>query len=364
MAWQATATGPIVRTAPPAPTAALERARARLASAATRWLPAREAALVRAIGAGDRGALDEATSRSFARSGLAHVLAVSGMHLVVVIAGLQRLLLALLLRWGWLAERIEPRRAAAVLLLPCVAIYALATGAGPPVVRAALAAAAGLGGVLLDCEGTALNGLALAALALLAVAPGAALDASFQLSFAAVGGLALWAGRLRRALPVARPRPGTWRARLLEPALEGGCATVAATLATAPVLVFHFRQLPLLGLAANLAAIPIGAGLTAAAALAAVVAAASPVAAAPFLLACWPLAWALRALSDAAAAPDWAVLGLASPGPALALASGALLVAAGQVRRWRWRAPLAAAALACLLLPGPGAVRILSCFPY
>src|SRR5512138_198943 len=121
IALQANATGPAVRLAPPSPAARLERARERLAEAAGRALPAREAALVRAIGTGDRSALDPATTASFARSGLAHVLAVSGLHLVVVAFGLERLLRGVLLRIDAVAARVDPRKASAAAVLPACA---------------------------------------------------------------------------------------------------------------------------------------------------------------------------------------------------------------------------------------------------
>ena len=80
------------------------------------------------------------TTTSFARSGLAHVLAVSGLHLVVVAYGLERLLRFLLLRIEPLAVRVDPRRLSAALALPAALLYALATGGGVPVLRAAIAA--------------------------------------------------------------------------------------------------------------------------------------------------------------------------------------------------------------------------------
>ncbi len=352
VSWLARAAGPVVRLAPPSPGAILERARARFGDACLKYLPPREAALVRAIGAGDRSALDDDARRSFARSGLAHILAVSGMHLVVVVFGLWKLLQALLLRWDWLASRADARSLAALLCLPCSLVYALATGANPPVLRAAIAAALALGGVLLRREVDAANGLALAALALLAVEPATALDPSFQLSFGAVLGLCLWAGPLRRRLPFPPPRPGSLRSHLLEPLLSGACATASASLATAPVLAFHFRQLPVLGLPANLAAIPIGSGLTVLATAAGLSACAHPALAAPFLLLARPLAVALRAVSDAAAAPSWGVLGVGSPGVLGAAGFAACVLAAG---RLRGPARLASAALAaaCLFLPAP-----------
>ncbi len=349
VARQALSAGPAIRVRAPSSLARMERARERFAEAADCALPRREAALVRAIGTGDRAALDRATTASFARSGLAHVLAVSGLHLVVVAFGLERLLRSVLLRTDAVASRADPRKLAAGTVLPLALAYALATGAGPPVLRAALGAAVLLGGALLDRESSAANALALAALALLAGDPGAALDPSLQLSFAAVAGLALWVKPLRRALPIAAARPGTWRARLVEPLLGGACATIAASAATAPVLACHFRQLPLVGFFANLVGVPLGSALTAVASLAAVAAAAWPPLALPFLLAARPLASGLLALSDAAAAPSWGVLGIGSPGLAGAAAFAAAALGAGRLRgAARWAA-IAAAACALFL---------------
>ncbi len=350
---QAFGTGPAVRLVPPSPLAPLERARERFAEATDAALPSREAALVRAIATGDRSGLDLATTTSFARSGLAHVLAVSGLHLVVVALGLERMVRALLLRIDRVATRLDPRRASAALLLPATAAYALATGAGVPVLRAALAVGVTAIGTLLDREAQAANALALAALVLLAAEPSAALDPSAQLTFAAVAGLVLWSGPLRRRIPVARPRGG-WRAWALEPLLSGACATLAASLATAPVLAFHFRQLPLLGLLANVAGIPIGSALTAISTLAAVAGAASPSVAPPLLLVARPFATALLSLSDAAAAPSGSVLGVASPG---LLGAATCCAAALAATRLRGAARVAAATLAVGALFGAGPLR-------
>jgi competence protein ComEC len=348
---QAFAEGPAVRTAAPSPLAQVERVRARFAAAAWTALPPREAGLVVAIATGDRSGLDAATTASFARSGLAHILAVSGLHLVVVAIGLERLLRAGLLRLDAVAARVEPRRAAAAVLLPATAVYAVATGAGVPVLRAALAVSVAALGTLLDREAPAANVLALAALAFLAADPSTALDVSAQLTFTAVAGLVLWSGPLRRRLPVPPARRG-WRAWILEPLLSGACATAAASVATAPVLAFHFRQLPILGLAANVAGIPVGSALTAIATLAAVAAPLSVAAAEALLLPARPLASVLLALSDAAAAPSCSVLGVASPGLAGAAGFLALAVVAGRLRGTRRFAAVLGAA-ACLLAPGP-----------
>lgn len=351
IALQAVAAAPPIRLGPASPLAWLERGRDRFAETAERALPPREAGLVRAIGTGDRAALDPATAASFARSGLAHVLAVSGLHLVVVAFGLERLLRRLLLRSDAVASRVEPRRLSAALALPAALLYALATGGGFPVLRAALAAGVAFAGALIDREASPANALGLAVLLLLGADPGGALDVSLQLSFAAVAGLVLWAGPFRRAIPIGRA-PHGWRARLLEPLLSGACATVAASVATAPVLAVHFRQLPLLGLLANVAGVPIGSALTVVATLAALGAAAWPPLAFPFLVAARPLATALMTLSDVAAAPRWGVVGLASPGLAGAAGFAAAALLATRLRGRR-RLLAAGTAVACLALAGP-----------
>jgi competence protein ComEC len=341
----------VVRTGAPSPLAVLERGRDRFGAAADAAMPAREAALVRAIATGDRSALDPATTASFARSGLAHVLAVSGLHLVVIALGLERLLRAVLLRVDALAGRVDARRVAAAAVLPATAAYALATGAGVPVLRAALAVGVAGAGALLQREAGAANTLALAALVLVAAEPASALDPSFQLTFAAVAGLVLWAGPLRRAIPLPVARRG-WRAWTVEPFLTGACATAAASLATAPVLACHFRQLPVLGLLANVAGVPLGSGLTAVASAAALAAPASAALAGGLLAVARPLATALLALSDAAAAPRWSTLGLASPRLVGGVAFAGAAFAAGRLRGLG-RALAAASAAGCLLLPGP-----------
>ena len=348
---EAAAEGPVVRVAHPSPLAWLERARRRWAEA-TGALPDREAGILRAIGTGDRGGLDRETSNAFARSGLAHVLAVSGLHLVVVAWGLFRMIAAAAIRIDRVNRRADARRVAAAVALPATFVYALATGAGPPVLRAALGAAAAFLAVFLRRELDAQGGLAVAALAVLAIEPGAILDPSLQLSFAAVAGLAVGSDRLRAALPWPRPPPGSWRARLVEPFLEGGCASVAASMATAPILAHHFRQLPLLGLAANVAAVPIGAALTALGALGAVAAAAWPPLALPLLWLAWPFAWGLAELAEGAAAPSWGAIHLARPELALSAAFAAAALLALRLRGWS-RLSAVAAAVACLAASGP-----------
>ena len=341
-----------MRLAPPSPLAWLEAGRDRLAAAAGA-LPPRQAALVRAIGAGDQSGVDPATLEAFARSGLVHLLSVSGLHLAVVAFGARGAIRWLLNRNDALASRLDPDRTSAALAAPVAVVYALATGAQVPVIRSALGALAVFVAALLQRELGALDALALAALCILAADPAALGDISFQLSFASVAGLALLTSPLRRACPIPPPGPGArrWR-RAAEWLLQAACASAAATAATAPLTAFHFRRLPLLAVPANLAGIPAGSALTVLAAAAAVAATASARLAGPLLLACRPPAAALLWLADVFGAPSWSTVGLASPG-ALGLAATYGLGLAALRLRGRARWACAALAAAALLAPGP-----------
>ncbi len=342
---------PPARSAPPGWLSRVAAARIAFGRMADGALPGREAALVRAIGAGDESAIDAGTRERFARSGLAHVLSVSGLHLAVVAVGSFAALRAVLLRTGPLAARFDVRRLAAGTCIPLAALYAVATGFTVPVVRSAVGAILLFLAVLLGRATDPRQALAAAALALLAADPGALLDVSFQLSFASVAGLVALSAPLRALVPV-RPDRTRLGGRLLDAALSAACASAAATLATAPLLALHFRSLSTVAVAANLVALPVASALTVASALAYLSAAVAPAIVPALLLACRPLAWAFLAVNDAAASPSFAAVGVASPGwggVAAAYALGALALRSAGGRR----ALLAAAACAAVLLPGP-----------
>jgi competence protein ComEC len=347
-AWTRT---PPARSAPPSPLSPVAAARLRFGAAASALLPPAEAALVRAIGAGDESQVDPATRERFARSGLAHVLSVSGLHLAVVALGAWRSLQSLLLRVRPLASRLDVRRGAAAACIPVTALYAVATGASVPVLRSAVAAGLVFASALLGRGSDAASALAVAGLVLLAVDPGSLVDVSFQLSFASVAGLVALAGPFRAALPLRADR-SRWRGRALEAALQGACASAAATLATAPLLALHFRSLSVVGVLANAVALPVASALTVIAALAFLASAAAPPLAPALLWACRPLATTFLRVNDAFAAPPFATVGLASPGWGLVSAAYATGVGA-LVARGRLRWLLAATACAALLLPGP-----------
>ncbi|MCB9780354.1 MAG: ComEC/Rec2 family competence protein [Alphaproteobacteria bacterium] len=295
----------------------------------TRLGLAQHAGLLRALALGRRDGIDEPTRALLRRTGTAHLLAISGMHvglLAAVASGLGWLLgrpLALGRAWR-LARWLPPLSgsAAAVAYAALVGSPASARRAAVMVVVAAFTVLAGRRPRAWTVLGIAAGGLTL-------VEPGIVGDLGFQLSFAAVAGMVLVVPRFTRLIPPDRPRWQTWLAGSL-------AATAGATAGTLPLSALHFQQLSPLSPLANLVAAPLVGGVAVPAAVAALV-----LPGAPGLL-CVAVADAAVDLSlrwlSLLDGPSWAP----AVGPA-----GALLLGGGLLLR---KQPAAAAGLAILAL--------------
>jgi competence protein ComEC len=215
--------------------------RARAETALQRAMPPREAALARGFVLGEDERVDARTTEDFRRSGLAHLLAVSG----------QNVALLALLAMPLLAALGMPLRARLLWILGLIAVYVPLAGAGPSILRAGIMGALGVLAMLGGRRASRFYALAVAAAALLALDPGMAADVGWQLSFAAVLGILLLAPPLRAAI-AARIGDRGWRRALA----DGAAMTVAATLATAPLIAFHFEAVSTTTLVANLLAMP------------------------------------------------------------------------------------------------------------
>jgi competence protein ComEC len=171
-----------------------------------------------------------------------HLLAVSGQN-VALLALLAMPLLALL---GM------PLRTRLLWVLGLIAVYVPLAGAGPSIQRAGVMGALTVSATLAGRRASRLYGLAVAALVTLAIDPGIAADVGWQLSFAAVLGILALAAPIAAAL---RSRAGL-RGPLGGALAEGVALTASATLATAPLIAFHFGELSTVTLLANLLALP------------------------------------------------------------------------------------------------------------
>ena len=206
-------------------------------------------AILVALLLGRRGEMDPDVLAHFSRTGLLHILAVSGLHVLMVGMIAYGLLCPILLRLGFRWRMMEVTRALTTLVL--LTVYALVTGGSASVTRAVIMTGVLIGGVAFQRTSSSLNSLAVAGCVLLLQRPTYLWDVGFQLSFSAVAAIVL----LQRPLaPLITERFDVdgWRAKLA----GGMVTTTAATLGTAPVLLYHFGSVSIAGLLLNPVAIP------------------------------------------------------------------------------------------------------------
>ena len=171
-------------------------------------LPANEANIARALLLGDGSALDRAEWDAFVRTGVVHVLAISGQHLVLLAAFV----------WVALGAVGMPRRRAAWAVAILIVAYALLTGFRPSAVRAAVMVVLVCGAIILRRRVHTANSLALAWLVILGNNPTDAFDLGCQLSFLSVFALIYGVARWIRPTPLSpleqlidSTRPAGWR---------------------------------------------------------------------------------------------------------------------------------------------------------
>jgi competence protein ComEC len=215
-------------------------------------MPAREAALARGFVLGEDDGLDPATKEDFIRAGLSHLTAVSGENVTL----LALLAMPILAAFG------IPLRERLIWVIGLIAVYVPLAGSAPSIQRAGVMGAVGLIATLSGRRTSRLYALGLALVVTLAISPSVASDVGWQLSFAAVLGILLLARPVRdwllaRLAPTNRSASAVrgaspWRRALA----EGIAITVAATLATAPLIAYVFEEISLTSLAANVLAMP------------------------------------------------------------------------------------------------------------
>ena len=260
-----------------------DRLRQRILGQFRETMPPKVSAMAQSLMLGDRSALPPDTEEAFSRTGLMHLLAVSGLHLGIFLAGAW---------WGLRRLGLRPR-----ITYPAVGTLVLlaliVVGPRVSLVRAGLLFAfLALGSVLADCGLILrrwihpLNGLAGAAIVILLIRPGSLWDAGFQLTMAATGSILLafapsgWGTRFSKGQRMGRLWKGwQWPLRLL-------IVSAAAQAGAAPIIAWHFQAFHPLSILVNPIVVPL-AGLSLWAGLFSVLAMATPafaVAAMPFTL--------------------------------------------------------------------------------
>jgi competence protein ComEC len=221
-------------------------------------LPGQTGAIAAALTVGMRGDLSGETLAAMRVSGLAHVLAISGLHMTLVAGTLYWALRWLLALFPAIALRWNIRALAAAAALGFATVYLALSGAALATQRAYLMVAVVFLAIMLNRPALSLRNVALAALAILALMPESLLDASFQMSFAATAALVAGYERLGRRLNV--PANGVVARLLLLPFVFAAgtlLTTIIASTATAPFSAYHFHNGATYAALGNLLAMPV-----------------------------------------------------------------------------------------------------------
>lgn len=234
---------------------ALQRLRQNVTATVRAAIGGPAGAVAAALMTGDRAAIPKDLMDAIRDSGLAHLLAISGLHIGLVAGILFIGVRGTLALVPPLALRYPIKKWAAVAAIPGAAAYALISGATVPTQRAFLMIGLVLIAVVVDRRGLSMRLVAWAALVVLALQPESLLGPSFQMSFAAV--VALIAGwEVMSASRRFDETPALWRRGMFR--YLGGVAltTLIAGTATAPFALYHFNRYALYGLVANMIAVP------------------------------------------------------------------------------------------------------------
>ena len=220
----------------------------------------RDAALFRALILGERQGIEPGIREMFNRTGLGHMLAVSGLHIGLIGWLSFYLFSSALSRSYRVALLFSVRKVAAVLTCFPIVGYTLLAGMQISSQRAMIMALAFLGSLISDREKDIWSTLALAGLLILFLDPNALLSISFQLSFTAVAGI-LWLmppllEKCRRQSPEEGEKSGILRT-FSGYFLSIFAVSLAATIILLPVTCYYFHRISLISLPANLTAVPI-----------------------------------------------------------------------------------------------------------
>jgi competence protein ComEC len=267
------------------------REQAAIAIARLRWhlterihaaLPGSTGGIAAALITGDRGLISDDDEAALRDAGLAHVLAIAGLHMALVGLGLFWVARAILAAIPPLALSHPIKKWAAWAALGGATFYLVISGAATPATRAYIMLATMLIAILLDRPALSMRSVALAAFIVLLLRPESITEPGFQMSFAAVAGLvavAEWEARRR----MAAEHEGPARFATLRRYVHGIAVTsFVGSIATAPYAIYHFDRATHYAVLGNLLAMPVMGFVT-------MPAAALAIMAMPFGLEKWPL---------------------------------------------------------------------------
>lgn len=194
-----------------------------------------DSSVVKAMLLGDKSGMDKDTKRLFQVNGIAHILAISGVHIAIIGMTLFKLLRRL----------VGSYVVSGVTAMTVVLLYGMMTGMASSTFRAAIMMMVSMTGQMYGRSSDMLTSAGVAFIIQVLVDPGIVLDAGFQLSFAAVCGMAVFLPLLKSLVRI--------KSRLL----DGILVSFAASLATTPLIIYYFYQFPPYSILLNIVVVPL-----------------------------------------------------------------------------------------------------------
>lgn len=216
----------------------------------TRTVSPVEAGILRALLLGDMGGVDPALRDAYVRTGVNHILSISGFHVGIIGLFIVQMLLWSTGRWEGLLIRMNVRRFAPVVSLPILVFYLFLTGAAPATLRSVIMIATFIIALVIERDVDPLDSLILAALVILGLTPAALFDISFQLSFLALWGILVLTPLFIKPFSCLGDGP-------LKRFITIIMVSVAAMTVTLLPVAYYFHRASATGLIANLIVIPL-----------------------------------------------------------------------------------------------------------
>ena len=237
----------------------VETLRANVGERISSHLTGEAGAVGRALLTGDRSQISEKTKTALRHSGLAHILAISGLHMAVMSGAVFWLVRAFLALSRWLVLTQPIKKWSALVAIIGALFYLVLSGASPATQRAFIMVVLLYVAVLLDRPALSLRNVAVAALVILVIWPESLINIGFQMSFAAVTSLIafyeVWNGR-----QFSHENP-QWAygisGRIFYFFIGVALTTIVAGIAIAPLSAYHFGREAGYSLIANLGALPV-----------------------------------------------------------------------------------------------------------
>jgi competence protein ComEC len=213
-------------------------------------VPATESSVLRALLLGDMGAVPKVVKNAYTRSGVNHILSISGFHVGIIAVFIFQILLLTAKTSEFLLLHLNMRRFSLLLTLPVLIFYLFLSGAAPATVRSVIMIGVYILAVFIEREVDPIDSLMLAAIIILTGAPTALFDLSFQLSFLAFWGILV-------ITPIFAAPFKSIQGKTTQKLLLFFMASAAATAATILPVAYYFHRTTLTGLITNFMIVPL-----------------------------------------------------------------------------------------------------------